>query len=107
MEVSILNIINSKLAINEADGSLLFEAISSIKPADLTISFDGIERVSTGFLNQSIGKYAIAYSSEIKFLNLDVPSEKEIFRFKVEDVVENALLGDAYNNLVDRALISI
>lgn len=104
--VVINNIISSSLAINQEDGINLYNVISSISPANLTISFMGIERLSTAFLNESIGLYAQLYGSFDK-VNLILPSDKPLFKAKIDDVIENALLGDEYDTLVDNALASL
>lgn len=107
MNIKVLDIIQSELATNFTDGVALFEAINSYNPSKIVISFVGISRVSTLFLNESIGKYAIIYSQNIKELNFEFPQGKEMFAHKIEDVIENALLGDEYDGLVDNALISM
>ena len=107
MEISIFNTINSDLAINQEDGIKVFEAISKMSPSDLTISFIGLNHVSSSFLNESLGRYAQMFPSKIDLVKFIFPSENEIFHYKVQDVIENALLGDVYNNLVDNALLSL
>ena len=104
--IVINNIISSSLAVNQEDGVTLYNVISSISPANLTISFIGIDRISTAFLNESIGLYTQLYGSfdEVKLI---LPSDKPLFKAKIDDVVENALLGDEYDTLVDNALASL
>ena len=107
MDINILDIIKSDLAINLTDGSSLYKAIKNYKPSEIVISFIGIKRISTAFLNESIGCYAINNSSEIQYLKFEYPSDKELFSYKVNDVIENALMGDEYDALVDNALQSL
>lgn len=107
MVVSIFNTINSDLALNQTDGVMLYETIAKTKPNDLTISFEGISRISTVFLNESIGAYAQEHPEEMKFVQFLYPSDKEIFKFRVEDIIENALLGETYDSYVDNTLMSL
>jgi hypothetical protein len=107
MNISVLDIIGSKLAINLTDGTTLFEVIKTHKPSEITISFVGVKRVSTAFLNESIGRYAKLNSLFIENLNFIYPDDKEMFSYKVTDVIENALMGDEYDTLVDNALLSL
>lgn len=107
MVVSIFNTINSDLALNQEDGVMLYEAIAKANPTDLTISFEGISRVSTAFLNESIGAYTQQHPEAIKLVKFLYPSDNEIFKFRVEDIIENALLGDTYDSYVDNTLMSL
>lgn len=107
MKISVLDIIKSELATNLTDGTALFEVIKLYKPSEIEISFVGIRRISTLFLNESIGQYAMLNSADIQNLKFTYPSGKEIFAHKVDDVIENALMGDEYDVLVDNALLSM
>lgn len=107
MKVSVLDIIKSELATNLTDGSVLFDAIKSYKPSEIIISFLGIRRVSTLFINESIGQYTMNNASDIQELKFEYPAGKEMFSRKVDDVIENALMGDEYDTLVDNALLSM
>jgi len=107
MNISVLDIIKSDLAINLTDGVALFEVIKTKKPSEITISFLGVRLISTLFLNESIGRYATMNSKTIQELQFEYPEGKEMFAHKVDDVIENALLGDDYDNLVDNALLSM
>lgn len=107
MKINVLDIIKSELATNLTDGSILFEAIKSYKPSEITISFVGIRRISSLFLNESIGQYAMNNASNIQELKFVYPVGKEMFAHRVDDVIENALMGDEYDTLVDNALLSM
>ena len=107
MNINVLDIIKSELATNLTDGTALFEVIKAYKPSEITISFVGVRRISTLFLNESIGKYTMLHSQSIQELKFEYPKGKEMFAYKVDDVVENALLGDEYDHLVDNALLSM
>lgn len=106
MEVIVKNIISSNLAISQQDGVALYNVISSISPSDLILSFVGIDRMSSAFLHESIGKYVQQYGTfDIK--KLIIPSEKPLFQYKIDDVVENSLLGEEYDLLIDNALAAM
>jgi hypothetical protein len=105
MKLTIFDIINSNLAVNISDGELVYNAISNVIPSDLTICFAGIERVSTAFLNESIGKYANLHPDSMHLVSYIIPAENDIFNDKINDVIENALMGDEYDQLVENATL--
>lgn len=107
MKISILDIINSELATNITDGTAVFEAIKGYKPSEIVISFVGIRRISTLFLNECIGQYTMINALNIQELKFEYPEGKEMFAYRVDDVIENALMGDDYDALVDNALHSM
>lgn len=107
MEVSVLDIINSDLAINYNDGLNFFEKIKSVAPSNLTISFEGISILSTLFLNESIGKYTLLHPNSIDSVKFIYPANKDIFSSKVSDVIENAQMGEDYDELVDAAKMAM
>ncbi|GHC60876.1 STAS-like domain-containing protein [Ulvibacter litoralis] len=107
MNISVLDIIKSDLATNLTDGTALFEVIKAYSPSEIVISFLGIRRISSLFLNESIGQYALLNSLNIQELKFEYPEDKEMFAYKVKDVIENALLGDEYDHFVDNALHSM
>lgn len=104
MEISIFDSINSDLAINQEDGMSFYNIICNIDPRELTISFIGVNFISTSFLNESIGRYSQKHASFIDRLNFIYPQNKEIFKYKVLDVIENALLGDKYDALIENSI---
>lgn len=104
MEISIFNSINSDLAINQEDGISFYNIICDIDPRKLTISFIDINYLSTSFLNESIGRYSQKHASFIDSLSFIYPQNKDIFKYKVLDVIENALLGDEYDALIENTI---
>lgn len=106
MKVTIFDIINSNLAINISDGELVYNAISNVLPSDLTISFVNTERISTAFLNESIGKYATLHPQAMHLVSYIIPDGKDIFNDKINDVIENALMGEDYDNLINNAVLA-
>lgn len=107
MTISVYNTINSKLAINLSDGTKLYDVIANIEPKSLILSFKDVSRISTAFLNESIGRYAIHNPLTIHEVNFIFPPDNSIFNLKVNDVIENALMGDEYNKIIDNALLSL
>lgn len=106
MKVTVKNIISSNLAISQEDGTALYRVISPIHPSDLILSFVGIDRMSALFLHASIGKYVQQYGTfDIK--KLIIPAKKPIFKYKIDDIVENSLLGEEYDLLIDNALAAM
>lgn len=106
MEVIVKNIISSNLAISQKDGVALYKAIALIKPSDLILSFVGIDRISSAFLHESIGKYT-QKNGTFDIHKLIIPAKKPIFKYKIDDIVENSLLGEEYDLLVDNALAAM
>lgn len=107
MKISVFDIIQSELAVNQEDGVKLFESLKSVNISDLSISFEGVHLMSTLFLNESIGRMAMIYGEDINKIKFHYPENKPLFSAKVEDVIENALMGDDYDSLVDKASASI
>lgn len=107
MNINVLDIIDSKFATNYNDGVAIFEVIKNYQPSDLTISFKGVRRISTLFLNECIGRYVRLHPLNIHELKFEYPMDKEIFAYKVDEVIENTLMGEEYDTLVDNALHSL
>ena len=103
MTIEIKDIINSPNAISQSDGLLLFKQIEHVGLNDVSIDFHGIKFLSTAFLNASIGKFAQMYPGIVKKLAYLVPDDKQIFQEKINQVIENALLGDQYDSIVGQA----
>ncbi|MBG7611054.1 hypothetical protein IU405_02220 [Polaribacter sp. BAL334] len=107
MKINVLDTIKSELATNISDGTAVFEAIKGYKPSEIEISFVGLKHISTLFLNECIGQYAILNTVNIQKLKFEYPQDNQMFALKVNDVIENALMGDEYDVLVDNALHSM
>lgn len=102
MRVQVREILSSGYAISSSTGKQLYEFLDSVEFLDdLTVSFEGIELLTTIFLNESIGKLALKFPHKINQVRFIYPEDNFIFKAKVEDVIENALLGDQYDALVD------
>lgn len=107
MNISVYDIIQSKLAVNQEDGAKLFESLQSNDFSNSAISFDNIDLLSSLFLNESIGRLAMIYGEKVNSIEFIYPQDKPLFKSKVEDVIENALMGDEYDHLVDEAKLTI
>ena len=107
MKITIFDIISSEYAVNYEDGKFLFEAIKALKNKSFTISFVGITRVSTLFLNESIGKFILQNPKSADSIDFIYPLEKPLVKKKVEDVIENALMGEEYDKLINAAKIAL
>lgn len=107
MKISVRDIINSEYAVNYDDGMLLLETLQSTNLTGLTVSFEGVAHVSTLFLNESIGKLALINPSAIESITFDYPAGKPLFKSKLENVIENALMGDEYDELVNAAKMAL
>ena len=107
MNISVYDTIQSNLAVNQDDGVKLFELLSSRDISNMRISFNNIDLLSSLFLNESIGRLAILFGEKINSISFIYPEDKPLFKSKVEDVIENALMGDEYDSLVDEANLTI
>jgi hypothetical protein len=107
MNISVNDIIQSNFAVNQDDGVKFFETIKSIDFSNTTISFINVDLLSTLFLNESIGRLAMIYGDKVNSIKFIYPESKPLFKSKVEDVIENALMGDEYDLLVDEAKLTI
>ena len=107
MKISVFDIINSKNAVNQEDGSILYDFLASQNSSEVVLSFEGIDFLSTLFLNESIGKMVVTNPKIVSLLKFEYPEGKYLFSSKVDDVIENALMGDDYDQLVDAAKMAL
>lgn len=107
MKISVFDVINSKNAVNQEDGTNLYDFLASKNSNELVLSFEGIDFLSTLFLNESIGKLVVTNPKIVSFLKFEYPEGKYLFSSKVNDVIENALMGDDYDELVDAAKMAM
>ncbi len=98
------DIIKSQYAIYHEEGISLYEQLQKLLKTDnaITISFDGVTRCSTQFLNAAIGNLYLnnekaKIEGKIKILGND-----ELQR-KIADVKDNALHSKDYNQFVENA----
>ncbi len=107
MEIKVLDIIKSELAIFHNEGLQVHQVISeSIKKNQpVKINFTGIERCSTQFLNAAIGKLYMEFKPATVDNNLQYDfSTSKGLESKVNEVRLNAINYKAYDNLVATAI---
>lgn len=107
MKISVFDIINTKNAVNQEDGAILHDFLVFQNSNEIVLSFEGIDFLSTLFLNESIGRIVLTNPKFVSSLRFEYPNGKYLFSAKVEDVIENALMGDEYDHLVDEANLTI
>jgi len=106
MTIEVKNIIGSSNAISQSDGYVVYKALEkeNLNNSDVVVDFNDIQFLSTAFLNASIGRLAQMYSPQVmKKLDFIFPQGRDMFKQKVERVLENAQLGDFYDKIVDEA----
>lgn len=103
MKVLITNLIDASNAISHSDGLAVYGQVKKAlrNKEDAIISFEGINRVSTAFLNACIGKMILDGSFEEKII--DRSSTKEMILRKLDSVIENAKNYRNYDRIVDDA----
>ena len=74
------------------------------KNQSVTISFEGIQRCSTQFLNAAIGKMYMHYEPQVieELIKYDFGTLHNM-QFKIEEVKENAINSKEYDSLLENA----
>jgi hypothetical protein len=102
MTLFISKIIKQDNAISHSDGLTLYDYISSnLKGSEFVLSFKDINRVSTAFLNASVGKLYMDGMFNETFV--DKKNTDEMIIKKIESVLFNARNHDIYNQAVNDA----
>lgn len=102
MKLVISEVIKQSNAISHSDGLKLYDyVLLNLKGKAYILSFDGINRVSTAFLNASIGKLFIDGLFQEDFV--DKAETKDIILKKIDSVLANAKNPDVYNQAVNDA----
>jgi hypothetical protein len=107
MKILIYDIIKSEYAVNYEDGLAIFNTLELNRNEDITISFDNVSRLSTLFLNESLGKFIQIHPELESKIHYEYPDNKPLFKEKVKDVIENALMGDEYDEYVYNAKMAL
>lgn len=106
MEIKVQNVLNSELAIFHNEGLQVYALIAPAieKQTDVTVSFEGIERCSTQFLNAAIGKLYLEFepTSVDKHLDFNYAALSSL-KAKIDEVKENALNHKKHDALVAHA----
>lgn len=100
------HIIQSSIAAFHNEGlqvfAILEEAIKNSEPVEL--SFEGVERCATQFLNAAIGKLYLQYEAHsieqlVSYNYGNLPHLSE----KIQEVIDNALHAKEYDSLIANA----
>lgn len=96
MRITVSDILESKIAAFHNEGLQIFSMLEEQfkKHQRVELSFEGIERCSTQFLNASIGRMYLLYEPEAidDFISVN-PGTLSSLMSKIEDVKENAILS--------------
>lgn len=106
MSINIQNIINSKVAAFHNEGLQIFILLEEAyaKKQTVEISFEGLQRCSTQFLNAAIGKMYLQYDPAL--LNILIHynfGTLQNLLAKIEEVKENAIDSKEYDTLLENA----
>lgn len=106
MVISIKNIIKSDIAAFHSEGLQVFALLKMAysKKQQVTISFEGIQRCSTQFLNAAIGKMYLQFDPAL-LNNLFHYNFGDLhnMQIKIDEVKENAINSKEYDFLVENA----
>jgi hypothetical protein len=106
MIIDIKNIIDSDIAAFHNEGLKVFSILeqSYSKKQPVTVSFEGLNRCSTQFLNAAIGKMYLHYDVSLldKLLHYNF-GELQNMEAKIEEVKENAINSKEYDSLLENA----
>lgn len=106
MKILIANILNSKLAIYHEEGLVVFDALKEAysKEKPIVLSFVGLSRCSTQFLNASIGKLYLSFDPKIvDSLVTYEYGDYSLMETKVKEVRDNAINSKEYDALIENA----
>ncbi len=106
MQAVIKDIIQSKTAAFHNEGLLVYELLDKAYRSQepIEISFYGIDRCATQFLNASIGKMYLQYdpSTLNNLIRYDYGHVPHLIE-KIEEVKSNAIHSKMYDALIDNA----
>ena len=105
MSVIISNIITGSSAIFSSEGLKIFQILNSSlkKTQPVEISFEGLNKVSTAFLNAAIGKLYINYPKDFLIKNLLFKDLNDTIKSKLDRTIDNAIEHEFYNDLFENA----
>ena len=106
MVINIKNIIESDIAAFHNEGLQIFSLLEQcyFKKQEITLSFEGLNRCSTQFLNAAIGKMYLQYDPALidHLLHYNFGSLQNMDA-KIEEVKENAINSKEYDSLLENA----
>jgi hypothetical protein len=106
MQLVVKNIIQSSIAAFHNEGLLVFPLLeqSYLKKEQVELSFVGIDRCATQFLNASIGKLYMQYDPKMvdSLLSYNYGTLANLAA-KIAEVRENAINSKEYDSLLENA----
>lgn len=106
MKIIIANILKSDLAIYHEEGLIVYGIIQDAfdKKESIELSFVGLSRCSTQFLNASVGKLYLLNDPKMidNALSYDY-GDSALMEIKVKEVRENAINSKEYDMLIENA----
>lgn len=106
MAINIQNIINSNVAAFHNEGLKIFALLeqSYAQNQAVEVSFEGLQRCSTQFLNAAIGKMYLQYDPAKlnSLIHYNVGALQNL-QAKIEEVKENAIDSKQYDTLLENA----
>jgi len=106
MKIQVNRFLDSDRGTSRKSGELFFNHIKDVHPSSLILSFEGMSKVSTLFLNESIGKYVLKYNGELSDWTPLLNGCSSIITYKVQDVIENAMMGEDYDEILADAQLA-
>jgi hypothetical protein len=108
MMITIANILKSDLAIYHEEGLIVYEQLQEAydKKEKISISFEGLTRCSTQFLNASVGKLYLLNDPKVvdSLLSYNF-GDYGLMKLKTSEVRDNAINSKEYDKLVEDAAI--
>lgn len=106
MRIEVKSVINSPIAAFHNDGLLVYNLLedSFKKKEPIELSFIGIDRCATQFLNASIGKMYLEHDPSILESLIIYKDIDDNISFKLSEVKENAINSKEYDSLLNNAI---
>ena len=106
MKAVVKNIIQSSIAAFHNEGLQVFPYLEAAYRNNdrIELSFEGVERCATQFLNASIGKMYLQYDPQVlhTLIVYDYAHLPHLAE-KIEEVIDNAIHAKEYDSLVENA----
>jgi len=106
MKAVVKNIIQSTIAAFHNEGLQVYSFLEKAydKKEHIEVSFEGIDRCATQFLNASIGKMYMQYDPTVldALISYDYANLPHLAS-KIEEVKENAINSKEYDSLMENA----
>lgn len=107
MKIKIANIIQSPFAIYHNEGIEIYKILEQALANNekIEISFDGIKRCSTQFLNACIGKLYLLKEPQLvdHSISFDYSIHPPLLKAKIDEVRSNAISHKEYDSYIENA----